>query len=312
MFRACLTFLAIAGAVVCSQAGLAQLPEDTTEVIPWHAVNFEETPLRDITLVDLNFEGDLRLPITEQDRIATELKQITYSGDPDDVTEELEERVRHAWQNRGYFKVRVQGSSIVLSSNPSDAQIAAAFHIEEGQQYRLQQITFKGNKAISNTFALRALFAIEDGDVFDRSAISAGLENLGKAYTQYGYINFTSVPQTRFNEADLTISLMIDIDEGKQFFIGAIQVFGADPQILSDLDLAPGQVYNGRLVEAFIKRHLPATTMSEAGVLHQVLHEQAGTVDLVFDFRQCESSTEPSPSPSPSSAHTGWSRTDCR
>ena len=56
--------------------------------------------------------------------------------------------------------------------------------IEEGDQFRLGKITFKNNKAITNTAALRSMFPLKDGDVFSRDKIAKGLENLRKAYGQ--------------------------------------------------------------------------------------------------------------------------------
>ena len=44
-----------------------------------------------------------------------------------------------------------------------------------------------------------------------------GLENLQKAYGQLGYINFTSIPNTTFDEQKKLVFLDIDVDEGKQF-----------------------------------------------------------------------------------------------
>jgi outer membrane protein insertion porin family len=44
------------------------------------------------------------------------------------------------------------------------------------------------------------LFPIKDGDVLSRENIAKGLENLRKAYTELGYINFTSIPNTTFDE----------------------------------------------------------------------------------------------------------------
>jgi outer membrane protein insertion porin family len=43
---------------------------------------------------------------------------------------------------------------------------------------------------------LRHLFPIKDGDIISREKIGKGLENLRKVYGQFGYINFTSVPDT--------------------------------------------------------------------------------------------------------------------
>ena len=45
--------------------------------------------------------------------------------------------------------------------------------IEEGGRYRLGTITFTGNKAVTNVKALRATFAIKDGDWFNATDDSA-------------------------------------------------------------------------------------------------------------------------------------------
>lgn len=95
---------------------------------------------------------------------------------------------------------------------------------------------------------LRVLFPIKDGDIFDRNAIAKGLENLREAYGELGYINFTSVPDTKFDDDKKLCFLEIDMDEGKQFYVSSIDIVGADPQVLNDLPLTPGHVYNVRLV----------------------------------------------------------------
>jgi len=113
--------------------------------------------------------------------------------------EEDTERVRAEFQNRGYFKAIVgdpkteirdtgrTGFRIpLLMSGPGKA-VDITMPIEEGDQYRLGEITFKNNKAVPNTKALRSLFAIRDGDIFSREKIAKGLENLRKAYTELGY-----------------------------------------------------------------------------------------------------------------------------
>ena len=66
--------------------------------------------------------------------------------------------------------------------------------VEEGERYRLGDITFTDNKAITNTAALRAQFPIKDGDWFNGKLFVKGLENLRKAYGSQGYINFVGTP----------------------------------------------------------------------------------------------------------------------
>jgi outer membrane protein insertion porin family len=119
----------------------------------------------------------------------------------------------------------------------------------------LGRITFKGNRAISNTTALRNLFPLKDCSILDRMAIANGLENLRYTYGEFGYINFTPVPSTTFNDEKKLAFLEIDMDEGKQFYVSSIGILGADPQVLNDLPLTQGQIYNVRLIDLFLRKH---------------------------------------------------------
>ncbi|MGA9902419.1 MAG: POTRA domain-containing protein, partial [Terriglobales bacterium] len=124
--------------------------------------------------------------------------------------EEDTERVRAEYQNRGYFKVLVdepkteihdtghEGFHIPLLQSGQGKSVDITMPIQEGDRYHLGTITFKNNKAISSTAALRSLFPMKDGEIFSREKVAKGLENLRKAYGQAGYINFTSVPDTKF------------------------------------------------------------------------------------------------------------------
>ena len=134
---------------------------------------------------------------------------------------------------------------------------------------------------------MRALFPIKDGDVFSREKIATGLENLRKAYGQLGYINFTSVPGTTFDDEKKLGFLEIDVDEGKQFYVSSIDIVGADAQVLKDLALIPGQIYDVRLVELFLRKHLPEADVNDPNIQHRLLNERDGTVALTFDFRSC-------------------------
>ncbi|MGH7867218.1 MAG: BamA/OMP85 family outer membrane protein, partial [Candidatus Dormibacteraceae bacterium] len=109
-----------------------------------------------------------------------------------------------------------------------------------------------------NVRALRAQFAIKDGDYFNYTAVGKGLENLRKAYGSLGYINAGIVPSTRFDEAKKELFLDIDIDEGKPFYVSRIEFTGntvtRDPVIRRELLLEEGQVYNSNLWEESLLR----------------------------------------------------------
>jgi outer membrane protein insertion porin family len=179
------------------------------------------------------------------------------------------ERVRFAFQDKGYFKAIVEDPKTKMRDVngiawyfPFKARHGKAVDItvpvEEGDRYRLKEIDFAGNKALTNTTALRHLFKTKDGDWFNRTDISKGLDELRKAYSTLGYINETNIPNTEIDEEHKTITLKIDVDEGKQFFVRRIEFTGntttRDKVIRRELALEEGQVYNSHLWELSLLR----------------------------------------------------------
>ena len=75
---------------------------------------------------------------------------------------------------------------------------------------------------------MRSRFLIKDGEVFSRERIANGLENLRKVYGERGYLNYTGVPSTKFDDKKRTISVVVALDSGKRFYISNIDVLGRD------------------------------------------------------------------------------------
>jgi outer membrane protein insertion porin family len=217
------------------------------------------------------------------------------------------ERVRNEYQNRGYFKVIVNqpktqihdtghaGTHIpLLQSGPGKA-VDITMPIEEGDRYTLGGITFKNNKAVQNIKALRNLFPIKDGDIFSKEKVAKGLENLRKAYGELGYINFTSIPDTRFDDEKKQIFLDIDVDEGKQFYVRRIEFQGntttRDKVIRREIALEEGNVYNSRLWELSLLRlnqlgYFDQLKPDDPNTTTRQLDEKDGLVDLTLKVHE--------------------------
>ena len=214
------------------------------------------------------------------------------------------ERVRYFYQTKGYFKALVGDPKTQIhdtsgvrwyfpfKSKPGKA-VDITMPVEEGQRYRLKEITFTGNKAVKNTQALRNLFKIKDGDVFDTEAVRKGLEALRKAYAGLGYINFTPVPNTYAYDEKRTIRIRIDLDEGKQFYVRRIEFQGntttRDKVIRRQLALEEGQVYNGNLWELSLLRlnqlqYFDVLKPEQDSEIKQ--NVQDGTVDITLKVKE--------------------------
>jgi outer membrane protein insertion porin family len=237
-----------------------------------------------IHLQDVRFKGDTRLDGVDLKKCASDLKSQVYLGTDwaDYFVGTVETK---CLLDKGYFKSAVTAWTQQLPDRSNTHQFAVTFDVDAGPRYRLEHITFKGNRAISDPKALRDLFPLKDGSIVNRAAIAKGLENLHYAYGELGYINFTSVPSTTFNDEKKIAFLEIDIDEGKKFYVSSIGIAGADPQVLNDLPLKKGQAYNARLVNLFLRKHLPGADVNDPRIQQRSLNERNGTVALSFDFR---------------------------
>jgi outer membrane protein insertion porin family len=221
--------------------------------------------------------------------------------------EEDTERVRDEYQNRGYFKATVNeaktqihdtghtGFHIPLLQGGAGKAVDITLPIEEGERYTLGGITFKNNKAVQNVKALRAIFPLKDGEVFDKAKVGKGLENLRKAYGELGYINFTALPETRFDDEKKLIFLDIDVDEGKQFYVRRIEFQGntttRDKVIRREIALEEGNVYNSRLWELSLLRlnqlgYFDQLKPDDPNITSRQLDEKNGLVDLSLKVKE--------------------------
>ena len=217
------------------------------------------------------------------------------------------ERVRNEYQNRGYFKANLNqakteihdtghtGFHIPLLQGGAGKSVDITMPIEEGERYTLGGITFKNNKAVQNVRALRALFPIKDGEVFSKEKVAKGLENIRKAYGQLGYINFTSIPDTRFDDDKKLIYLDIDVDEGKAFYVRRIEFQGntttRDKVIRREIALEEGNVYNSHLWELSLLRlnqlgYFDQLKPDDPNTTIRQLDEKDGLVDLTLKIHE--------------------------
>ena len=218
--------------------------------------------------------------------------------------EEDAERVREALQIYGYFKAVVDDPKTQLRDTSSKFHIPfiqkgqgkvmdITVPIEEGDKYKLKAITFKGNKAILNTTLLRSVFPIKDGDTFNKQLIGKGLDNLRKAYGELGYIDFTPVPTTDIDDEKKEITLNVEVEEGKPYFVRRIEFQGntttRDRVIRRELLVQEGQVFNSRLWDISVLRLNQLNyfdALKPEDDTERKLNTQDGTVDLTVKVKE--------------------------
>ena len=208
-----------------------------------------------------------------------ELAEITNSmagSTFNDGKEELQERIRAQFQDRGYFTVDVQNLDIkVIDPLASPRPVRLEAHVIEGLLCRLSSIEFIGNHALSSA-TLRTKFPMREGDAFKRAKIAGGLEAMRKLYGSLGFLDSIFIPDVNLDSTS-AVKLNVEVREGPQYRMGTLEVL-APPEVAAELqtrwELEPGAVFNLAYVETFLdKNHslLPADFTQSNGV--QVLED---------------------------------------
>jgi outer membrane protein insertion porin family len=218
------------------------------------------------------------------------------------------ERVRDAYQQKGYFKALVQDPQTKIRDvtgvnwffpfkSKHGKAVDITIPVEEGDRYRLKEINFTGNKAITNTALLRRMIPMKDGEIFNVELLRKGLKNLRDLYSEQGFINFTPVPNTDIDDEHKTITVNFDLDEGKQFYVRRIEFKGntttRDKVIRREIALEEGNVYNSKLWELSLLRlnqlgyFEPLKTAEQGGNDTEIKTDnQNNTVDLTLKVKE--------------------------
>ena len=221
--------------------------------------------------------------------------------------EEDKERIRDAYQSKGYFTAKVLDQKtelvntgghgfklpLIHENNPGKA-MDITLPVEEGRLYRLNKITFVGVKLFRTPETLmRPVFSMAEGDPFSTTKLRKGLENLRKLYGEFGYIDF--VPEPNFDVIPNTdkVDLTLTADEGKQFFVRRIDFSGnvttRDKIIRREILLDEGDIFNNRLWELSILRlnqlgYFEALKAEESADIKR--NTQTSTVDITLKVKE--------------------------
>jgi outer membrane protein assembly factor BamA len=164
-----------------------------------------------------------------------------------------------------------------------------AVHVEnEGPQFHLGNLQFVDGTVIPDA-ELRQVFPLREGEIFSVKKVRAGIEALTKLYNSHGYIDFTVIPDVWADSKLQRISLVMKLDEKKQYHVGTVDIRGLNPDLEARLRsiLVPGETFNGIALDAFLKEN--RAVLPPRGMDNFEFHRdpKTGIVDLTFYPHSC-------------------------
>ena len=206
-----------------------------------------------ILVTDFTITGTQAVGAAELARMTGELIGSCFNDD----SEEMEQRVRALFQNRGYFAAEVK--SVKLKAGDPlgiPKPVAMEAEVAEGPKYKLGAIKFVQNRAFTDK-RLRAEFPLKSGEVVERDKVAMGIEDLRKVYAKNGYLDYFCVPETTLG-SNATLDLTLTIEEGPQYRLDKVEFVGKK-EMTSRLQLqwklAAGSVYDTSYVDRYIEEN---------------------------------------------------------
>ena len=208
--------------------------------------------------------------------------------------EDAEAIVGH-YRNRGYIRATVGQPNIEyleLSEDGETRAINLRIPVDEGERYRLGDLSFAGNEILLEEGLRRIFQDIEPGDYYSEGDIRESFEDARELYGSLGYYEMTLVPELAPRDeplpgADLAangngngngngehegeaeeppthidgdpvVDVTIRVQEGEQYFVNRIEFTGNktthDEVIRRELQLAENAVFNTEALKYSVRR----------------------------------------------------------
>ena len=235
---------------------------------------------------------------------------MSKTFDRQKLDEDMEIGIRGLYQDNGFFKVVVEAPVIEnITVNRSilhgDLPLVGAkegravnitIPIEEGERYRMGTLHVRSANPDEGLFFktdfLESAFPVKKGEIFSVAKVRKAIEDYTKLYGNYGYIDFTAVPDTEVHEDTKTIDLTFAFDQQKQFFVRRIEFSGntgtRDKVIRRELLLSEGDMFRNNLWELSLLRlnqldYFDPVKPDNATITRNV---KQGTVDILLKLKE--------------------------
>ncbi len=178
--------------------------------------------------------------------------------------DEDRDNLRTFYGNRGYIDVKIGEPIIDLVAKKPDAatlkkkkyKMHITVPIEEGDPYVLGSFSVEGAE-IFKAEGLRRIFAVQEGETYNRKAIDEGMEKVRDGYHNTGYVYaYTNETWARREGEERIVDVTIDVFEGERFRLGRLEFIGntttRDKVLRREFRISEGQYMNMAMFKASV------------------------------------------------------------
>lgn len=172
----------------------------------------------------------------------------------DELLEQDRMTILNYLHNKGYADAK---ADIQLLDDPSSGKLIVEITAHRGQLFHFGQITFTGNTLLT-TEEIQKKSLVSTGSNFSPDKVRDTSQAIKDLYGQKGYIDASVQYETQLKEDEPIFDVDFYIEEGQQYKIGLIHIFGNSSTknnvILRESLLVPGETFDSRKLKATQQR----------------------------------------------------------
>ncbi len=196
------------------------------------------------------------------------------------------DRIRAYYLDNGFLDIAVEEPEIQLDTDRKRLRIT--IQVQEGPQYRIADLTIKGNQLFPET-EIRELIKSRTGGIFSREVLQGDVVAVTDRYAERGYLFADVAPVTDIRRAETLVDVSLEITEGRQAFINRIEITGnvrtRDKVLRREVRLVEGDVFNSSLLQKS-RRNLENLGFFEEVKLDTKRAAAEDRVDLTVDVKE--------------------------
>ncbi len=155
--------------------------------------------------------------------------------------------VQKKYADAGFLQAEVEEPEVI----PSPDGLEVIVRITEGRRFKVGTIDIAGDESI-DTERLKRKLLLQEGDYFNRSALSESVAILTEHYSDRGFYFANVAPLSNLSDASEVVDVVFQVSKGPLYFIREIDITGntvtVDPVVRREVQLVEGQLYSQRQV----------------------------------------------------------------
>lgn len=194
------------------------------------------------------------------------------------------------YKDRGYVDAKILNVTVTPTFNEKKGrqELAIQFNIQEGSEYKFEDIAFEGNTVFS-TEELQKLIKLKKGGTYNETLFQEGFMAVQSKYYENGYMQNRFVPQMNKDSEQRKISIVISITENTRSHVEEVLIKGntktKEEVIRREIPIESGDIFSYAKVTNAL-RSLYNTQYFSSVVPDVTPGSENNLVDLVFTVEE--------------------------